>query len=357
MKAYLMLQDGTSYEGTAHGDFKETVCEIIYNTAMAGYVEMLTDPANMGQGVLMSYPLIGGAGICKEDMQSDSIKASALLVHELCEAPSNFRSEGTLNDFLKEYGIPCLSDLDTRATVRHLGQHGSMKGILTLDISNKEALLKKIEETKICPDLKEASQKEIKTYGAQNKGQSIAFLDLGTQKAVIDLFVKRDCKVTLYPADTKAETILKENPDGIYLSEGPGNPNDYKETVKEIAALKNSDIPILAVGLGHALLALSSGAVVEKMQTGQHGSNYPVVFKNENKAYLTTQNHLYAVLEQNLPKGMQVLAKNVNDDSVEAVSYDGKKILSLQFHLAEKVGPQSTDFFVDQFLELTKEAK
>ena len=113
----------------------------------------------------------------------------------------------------------------------------------------------------------------------------------------------------------------------------------------------------MAVGLGHALLALSSGAVVEKMQTGQHGSNYPVVFKNENKAYLTTQNHLYAVLEQNLPKGMQVLAKNVNDDSVEAVSYDGKKILSLQFHLAEKVGPQSTDFFVDQFLELTKEAK
>lgn len=357
MKAYLMLLDGSVFEGTAHGDFKETVCEIAYNTAMAGYVEALTDPANMGQGMLMSYPLIGGAGICKEDFESDSVKAAALLVHELCSAPSNFRSEGTLEELLKEYGVPCISDLDTRAIVRHLGREGAMKGILTADISDKEALLKKLQETEVKPSLSEASLKEVTVFGAENQGANVAFFDFGSQKSVIEQFTERDCKVTVYPADTKADEILKANPEVIFLSEGPGNPNDYMAQVEEVKALKESGISMLAVGLGHELLALAQGAKVEKMHTGHHGSNYPITVPHLGKAFLTVQNHSYAVSEENLPESIEITAHNVNDGSVEAMRIKNKPIISVQFHPAAKVGPQSTDFIYDEILDLAKEAK
>lgn len=357
MKAYLMLEDGSVYEGTAHGDFSETVCEIVYNTAMTGYVETLTDPANMGQGILMTYPLIGGAGICKADFESETLRASALLVHELCDAPSNFRSEGTLEELLTEYGVPCISDLDTRAIVKKLGDKGAMKGILTDSISDKDALLEKIAAYKEIPSLKEASVKEQKVLGKENKGKKIAFFDFGSQKSVPEMLEARGCTVTIYPADTKATEILNADPDGIVLSEGPGNPNDYEAQIHEISILKDSGVPMFGIGLGHALLALSEGAKVYKMPTGHHGSNYPVSVPGSGKAYLTTQNHLYAVSAEDLPETLEVTAHNVNDGSVEALSYKNKPIFSVQFHLTTGAGPQSTDFMFDNFLKFMEEAK
>ena len=357
MKAYVLLLDGSVYTGTAHGDFKETVCNLAYHTAMAGYVELLTDPVTMGQGLLMAYPLLGGAGVCKEDMESDKVQAAALLVHELCPAPSNFRSEDDVDTFLKEYGVPCISDLDTRAIVRHLGQKGTMKAILTDDISDKEALLAKLQATEIVPSLTEASHRQETVYGAENDGVQLAFLDFGAVRSTIAAFKDRNCKVTVYPADTKAEHILEAKPDAIVLSEGPGNPNEYTAQIAEVKTLVESGIPMLGIGLGHEFLALAAGAKVEKMQTGHHGSNYPVSVPHKQKAFLSVQNHDYAVLEEDLPKCLEIMARNVNDSSVEVMRYADKPIISVAFRPTAKVGPQSTDFVYDRILELAKEAK
>lgn len=357
MKAYLMLEDGSVYEGTAHGDFKETVCEIVFNTSMTGYVEILTDPSYAGQGVVMTYPMIGNYGISREDFESDRLQPSAFIVHELCFTPSNFRSEGCLDDLLKEYHIPCLSGIDTRAVVKKLRESGTMRGILTCDISDKDRLMKDITDFRQIKLVESVTLPEKRILGENNTGAKIALMDFGTKRNIAGSLVKRNCIVTEYPCFTTAEEIIKAKPDGIMLSNGPGDPQDCVSIIKEIKKLYDYGIPTFAICLGHQLMAIANGGETEKMKYGHRGANHPVKFINEDRTYLSCQNHGYMVNGKGLPSNAEINCINVNDKTVEGIVYHGKPCFTVQFHPEANAGPRDTSFLFDRFLKMTAEGR
>ena len=242
-----MLEDGSVYAGTAHGDFKETACEIVFNTSMTGYVEILTDPSYAGQDVVMTYPMIGNYGVCRADFESEKLQPSAFIVHELCDTPSNFRCDGTIDDLLREYHIPCLSGIDTRAVVKKLRESGTMRGVLTADIADKERLMSAIKAFKQDKLVESVTLREKTVLGENNSGAKIALMDFGTKRNIAQSLVKRGCVVTQYPAWTTAEEIIKAAPDGIMLSNGPGDPADCVGMIREIKKLYDYGIPTFAI--------------------------------------------------------------------------------------------------------------
>lgn len=357
MEAYLVLEDGSVYPGTPRGAFREAACEIVFNTSMSGYIEILSDPANIGKGVVMTYPLIGNYGVCREDFESDSLHPEALIVHELCDIPSNFRSEATLEEILKEYNIPCLADIDTRSVVQKLCEKGSMKGIVTDDISDMSRLMKAIADFKCAEPARKVGTKEIYTAGDNNTGAKIAFIDYGTRKSIVKILTDRNCRVTVFPSDTKAETILDGDFGGIFLSDGPGNPAEYDREIKEAAKLFESGKPMLAIGLGYQILALSQGAKVCEMKQGHRGVNHPVRFLENGRTFITSQNHGYAVDGDSLPEGVEVTCENVNDSSVEGISFEGKPVTAVQFTPDANKGASATVFIYNKFIEAAEGAK
>ena len=352
MSAFLVLEDGTMYEGTARGAFKETVCEIVFNTSMTGYLEILTDPSCAGQGIVMTYPIIGNYGVSREDFESIRLQPSAFIVHELCDTPSNFRCESTLEKLLIEFGIPCLAGVDTRSIVKRLRESGTMRGIVTEDISDMPRLFEKISTFKQKKLIESVSVLGKNTVGESNCGHKIALMDFGTKNSIIASFEKRGCVITKYSCQTKAQEIIDSKPDGVMLSSGPGDPADCVDIINEIKILADSGIPIFAIGLGHQLMALSQGAKTERIKSGHRGANQPVKFIKEDRTYLTSQNHGYTVASNDLPKGATVNCINVNDRTVEGLVYEGKPILTVQFYPDSSPGLYSTSFLFDNFLKM-----
>lgn len=349
MEAYLVLEDSSVYPGTPRGAFRETACEIVFNTSMSGYIEILSDPANIGKGVVMTYPLIGNYGVCREDFESDSLHPQALIVHELCDIPSNFRSEATFEEILKEYNIPCLADVDTRSVIQKLCEKGSMKGIVTDDISDMSRIMKAIADFK-CEH--KAGTKEVYTAGGDNTGAKIAFIDYGTRKSIVKILTDRNCRVTVFPACTDAETVLSGDFGGIFLSDGPGNPAEYESEIKEAAKLLESGKPMLAIGLGYQILALSQGAKVYEMKQGHRGVNHPVRFFENGRTFITSQNHGYAVCGESLPEGVEVTCENVNDSSVEGLKFESNPAAAaVQFTPDANKGASATVFIYNKFIE------
>ena len=342
-----MLENGAVFEGKAAGKFKETVCEVIFNTSMTGYVEMLSDPSNAGLGVVMTYPLIGNYGVCLEDMESDKLYPAALLVHELCDTPSNFRCEMTLEDFLVKHDIPCVTGLDNRAIVMNVRENGAMKAIITDDISDKDALLGKIKAF----ELKNA-------YNGVNEvmsvdGVKVAFIDLGARKNFVKAFADRGYAVTKF-ASLNAEEILNGGFEGVVISNGVEDHDAFADTIEEIKKLMDKNMPIFAIGLGHQLVALANGGKVEKMLHGHRGCNYPVRFNEKDKTYITAHNHGYAVTEA--PANADVLCINVNDKTIEGLKYQDKPVMTVQF-IPDTVKGPNTAFLFDDFKKLIKEGK
>ena len=342
-----MLENGAVFEGKAAGKFKETVCEVIFNTSMTGYVEMLSDPSNAGLGVVMTYPLIGNYGVCLEDMESDKLYPAALLVHELCDTPSNFRCEMTLEDFLVKHDIPCVTGLDNRAIVMNVRENGAMKAIITDDISDKDALLGKIKAF----ELKNA-------YNGVNEvvsvdGVKVAFIDLGARKNFVKAFADRGYAVTKF-ASLNAEEILNGGFEGVVISNGVEDHDTFADTIEEIKKLMDKNMPIFAIGLGHQLVALANGGKVEKMLHGHRGCNYPVRFNEKDKTYITAHNHGYAVTEA--PANADVLCINVNDKTIEGLKYQDKPVMTVQF-IPDTVKGPNTAFLFDDFKNLIKEGK
>ena len=342
-----MLENGAVFEGKAAGKFKETVCEVIFNTSMTGYVEMLSDPSNAGLGVVMTYPLIGNYGVCLEDMESDKLYPAALLVHELCDTPSNFRCEMTLEDFLVKHDIPCVTGLDNRAIVMNVRENGAMKAIITDDISDKDALLGKIKAF----ELKNA-------YNGVNEvmsvdGVKVAFIDLGARKNFVKAFADRGYAVTKF-ASLNAEEILNGGFEGVVISNGVEDHDAFADTIEEIKKLMDKNMPIFAIGLGHQLVALANGGKVEKMLHGHRGCNYPVRFNEKDKTYITAHNHGYAVTEA--PANADVLCINVNDKTIEGLKYQDKPVMTVQF-IPDTVKGPNTAFLFDDFKNLIKEGK
>lgn len=355
MKAYLILEDGSVYEGENVGALREAVSEIVFNTSMTGYLEVMTDPSYAGQAVVMTYPLIGNYGICHEDMESDRPWIDGLIVRELSEVASNFRNEDSIQNFLIKNNIPCICGIDTRDLTKRLREHGTMNGFITVDSSFVvEKILQRIKEYSVKDVVKRTSTKE--TYILPGKGKRVVLIDFGAKKNIARQLQKRGCEVIVVPCDTKAKEILKLKPDGIMLSNGPGDPKENVDIIKEIKKLYDTDIPIFAICLGHQLMALATGANTYKLRYGHRGGNHPVKDLETGRTYISSQNHGYAVDESTLDKNICVPAfVNVNDGTNEGLRYINKKIFTVQYHPEACPGPRDSSYLFDKFIKMMED--
>lgn len=395
MKAFLILEDGTVFEGVHIGVEKEIISEIVFNTSMAGYVEVLTDPSYAGQSVCMTYPLIGNYGVCREDMESERAWPDGFIVRELSRLPSNFRSDLSIQDFLEENGITGIAKIDTRALTKILREKGTMNGMITTDENYKpDEIIPKLKEYRTgkvveivtCKnkyDIK--GSRELSDNGpiagtarfsakdyAEGKrearpsivreitgqGLRIALLDLGAKSNIAKSLAARGCDVTIYPALTKAEEIIAAAPDGIMLSNGPGDPKECGGIIAEIKKLYDTDIPIFAICLGHQLMALATGADTYKMKYGHRGGNHPVMELSTGRVYISSQNHGYVVdMDKLNPEIAEPAYINVNDGTNEGLNYIGKNIFTVQFHPEACPGPQDTADLFGKFIMMIKNEK
>jgi len=351
MKAFLILEDGTVFTGTSIGSTRDMISEIVFNTSMAGYLEVLTDPSYAGQAVVMTYPLIGNYGITP-DMESLKAWPDGYIVRELSRMPSNFRCEGTIQDFLKKYDIPGIAGVDTRALTKILREKGTMNGMITTNENyDLDEVISKLKNYKVEGVVSKVTCAE--KYVLEGKGKKVALLDLGAKKNIAKSLNDRGCEVTVYPADTTAEEIIASNPDGIMLSNGPGDPAECTSIIKEIKKLYETDIPIFAICLGHQLMALATGGTTYKLKYGHRGGNHPVKDLQTGRVYISSQNHGYVVDEDKIDPNVAVPAfKNVNDGTNEGLAYVGKNIFTVQFHPEACPGPQDSGYLFDRFLEM-----
>lgn len=347
MKGKLILENGIIFEGNIFGYLEESVGEVVFNTGMTGYQEILTDPSYYGQIVTMTYPLIGNYGINLEDVESKSPKVKGFIVREKCDYPNNWRCEMDLEGYLKQNKIIGLEGIDTRALTKILRNSGTMKGIIaTKELSQSEIEQKLATFDNVDAVMKVTTEKPYTIYG---NGTHVAIMDFGIKENILCSFKQRNCKLTVFPAATSAEEILKVNPDLIFLSNGPGDPEDLQGviiTLKELIGKK----PIVGICLGHQLLALALGGKTEKLKFGHRGCNHPVKDIEENKVYITSQNHGYYVSA--LPKDMEVTHVSVNDGTIEGMKHKKLPIFSVQFHPEASPGPKDIDGIFDKFLSV-----
>ena len=354
MKAFLILEDGTVFNGTSIGSTREVISEIVFNTSMTGYLEVLTDPSYAGQAVTMTYPLIGNYGICYKDMESLKAWPDGYIVRELSRMPSNFRSEDPIQKFLIDNDIPGIAGVDTRALTKILREKGTMNGMITTNENyNLDEILPKIKEYKVLGVVDKVTCTE-KTV-LKGDGPKVALYDFGAKKNIARSLNNRGCEVTIYPAKTPAEEVLATNPVGIMLSNGPGDPKECVTEIEEIKKLYNSDVPIFAICLGHQLMALATGADTHKLKYGHRGANHPVKDLRTGKVYISSQNHGYVVDETTLnPEIARPAFENVNDKTNEGLEYIGKNIFTVQFHPEACAGPQDTAYLFDRFMDMMK---
>lgn len=392
MKAFLLLEDGTVFEGTHIGADKDVISEIVFNTSMAGYLEVLTDPSYAGQAVCMTYPLIGNYGVCREDMESRQPWPDGFIVRELSRIPSNFRSDMSLQQFLEENGVPGIAGIDTRALTRILREKGTMNGMITTNEHyNMEEIIPrlkayttgKVVEKVTCTEkytltpsavladngpvsgsavfdkeAYEAGKKEMRpsmVRSLNGKGLKVALLDFGAKANIAHSLAQRGCEVTVYPAWTKAEEIIAAAPDGIMLSNGPGDPKECTDIIAEVKKLYDTDIPIFAICLGHQLMALATGADTHKLKYGHRGGNHPVKDLATGRVYISSQNHGYVVDTDKLDPNVAVPAfVNVNDGTNEGLAYTGKNIFTVQYHPEACPGPQDSGYLFDRFIDMMR---
>lgn len=395
MRAFLILEDGTVFEGTHIGADKEVISEIVFNTSMAGYLEVLTDPSYAGQAVCMTYPLIGNYGICKDDMESGRPWPDGFIVRELSRNYSNFRADYSIQRFLEENGVPGIARIDTRALTKILREKGTMNGMITTNENYVlDEILPKLKAyttgkvvEKVTCDKKytvkgsesiedngaisgsarfdatafESGIREIKpslVRSLNGKGKRVALLDLGTKENIAYSLKIRGCDVTVYPANTPASEIIADAPDGIMLSNGPGDPKECTGIIEEIKKLYATDIPIFAICLGHQLMALATGADTYKMKYGHRGGNHPVKDLATGRVYISSQNHGYVVDTDKLdPKIATPAFINVNDGTNEGLVYTGKNIFTVQFHPEACCGPQDSGYLFDRFIKMMEVTK
>ena len=359
-KLYLILEDGTVFcgNGFGHAADEDIYGEVVFTTSMEGYIETLTDPSYTGQIVCQTFPLIGNYGVISGDFESRGVGLSAYIVKEACEEPSNFRCEKTLSAYLSENGIVGLSGIDTRALTKRVREHGVMNGVITKCGEVTEAVLKKIKAYKCENPVAKVTCRSAHTVTPDgNAAYKIALFDFGKKENMLRELIKRGCEVTVFPSDTTADEILAYAPDGVLLSNGPGDPKDNAGVVAEVGRLTEKKIPIFGICLGHQLLALSQGADTVKLKYGHRGANQPAKYAKDGRICITSQNHGYAVLSATLPEGASELFVNANDGTCEGAEYPYINAFSVQFHPEACAGPYDTEFLFDKFLELCKEVK
>ena len=372
MKAYLVLENGMVFEGRAIGcwpdsDAEAAVGELVFTTGMTGYLETLTDPSYAGQIIMQTFPMIGNYGVISQDFEGKSF-AKGYVVHELIDTPSNFRSEGKLDAFLKEQGIPGICGVDTRALTRLIRENGVMNACLyqsserKVQSANMPGLPERIREYQVKNAVAEVSTKEVLEFGpgsptsaacscAEGETLHVVLIDYGAKRNIIRCLVKRGCRVTVVPHDTTAEEILALKPDGVMLSNGPGDPAENEFEVQQIAKLVGK-LPVFGICLGHQLTALAMGGKTYKLKYGHRGANQPVT--DGKRTWITTQNHGYAVESESMKGTAQLSFRNANDQSCEGLEYPGKRCFTVQFHPEACAGPHDTEFLFDRFLRMMR---
>ena len=353
MKATLVLANGNVFSGTSIGSTDDRICEMVFNTSMTGYQEILTDPSYAGQGIVMSYPLIGNYGINSDDNESRRPWAAALVVRHQSPRGSNFRCEETLDDYLKKHDIAGIEGIDTRALTKILRNEGSMSGMVTCaEHFNVAEILKKLGEYRVEGTVELVSRTEIEECPAHGEQKyRVAVLDLGVKQNMIECLRHRGCDVTVFPYNTTAETILAGGFDGAMFTNGPGDPADNLTVIEEVKKIYDSNLPIFAVCLGHQLLALATGASTGPLDYGHRGGNHPVRDIAEKRVFITSQNHGYMVLADTVdPAIAEVSHVNINDNTVEGLRYKRANCFTVQFHPEASPGPKDTEYLFDRFI-------
>lgn len=351
----LILEDGSEYLGTGFGSGQDAVFEVVFNTSMAGYQEIVSDPSYTDQGVVMSYPLIGNYGVADEDFESKMIAPSALIVRDINDNPSNFRSTGTLSELLEESGVPGICGVDTRKLVRSIRDLGARRGILTGADRSVEEGLRLIRETPVRHDAVKRCSCAKKWYSrTSNPLYHVVAVDCGMKTNIVRMLNKNKCNVTIVPYDTGSEEILALKPDGVFLSNGPGDPTDVREVTDTLRQLRGK-VPLFGICLGHQLIALSYGARTYKLKFGHRGGNHPVRDIRTGKIEMTSQNHSYAVDEGSLAgTGLSVSHVNVLDGTVEGLYQEEDQVFSVQYHPESAPGPCDSTYLFERFTELMR---
>lgn len=344
--AILTLEDGTRFVGESFGAKHDVTGEVVFNTGMTGYQEVLTDPSYCGQIVTMTYPLIGNYGVNQSDLESAKPQVGGFIVREVCSRPSNWRSEGDLDKYLSDNNICGLCGIDTRALTRIIREKGTMRGIITQGEPMDEQIEQMHSFELNCPvDI--VTCKEKYQYCAGNP--KVAVIDLGLKQNILKSLKRRGCGVTVFPAKTKPDEILSGGFDGILLTNGPGNPKDNAEVIANLKQFIGKK-PVLGICLGHLLAALAAGADTEKLKYGHRGANHPVKDLDRDRVYITSQNHGYTIVEETIPKDVKITHRNWNDGTVEGLKYNSAGMFTVQFHPETSPGPEDTAHIFDEFV-------
>ncbi len=350
----LIMSDGSEYVGTGFGeDTGNFVCELVFNTSPVGYQEIMSDPSYTDQFVTMAYPLIGNYGINEDDYETKHPTIGGFVVRDYNDQPSNFRSGKTFSEVLKSLGIPGITGVDTREIVRKIRNTGTKKALITDAETTAEEGLKILEETVMGHDqVPRVSRPLIEKYISVNSKYHIAAIDFGMKENILRSFFNKNCSVTVFPWNAKPEDIEAVKPDGIFLSNGPGDPEDVKEAIELVKTLRGK-YPIFGICLGHQIISLACGAKTYKLKFGHRGGNHPVKNLETGKTDITSQNHSYAVDENSLEgTGLVVTHKNLLDGTVEGVKCEKDRIFSVQYHPESSPGPHDSSYLFDEFLKL-----
>ena len=374
MKAILALADGKTYEGKHFGSSDETEAEIVFNTSMSGYQEIITDPSYCGQMVVMTYPLIGNYGINPEDFESDRPYLSGFIIKELSRIQSNWRSRGSLEDFLKKNKVFGIQGIDTRSLTKRIREKGAQQAVLSKDTSNPQRLIKKARKSPglIGRDLvKEVTCKKAYDWNENEwliqNGQTqlrelgarpfkVLVYDFGVKRNILRKLTFAGCKVKVIPANTPSKEVLGANPDGIFLSNGPGDPAAVPYAIESVKNILGK-VPVFGICLGHQILSLALNGSTYKLRFGHHGGNQPVLNTKTGKVEITAQNHGFAVKENSLGEHINVSSYNLNDKTVEGIQHKTMPIFSVQYHPEASPGPQDSNYLFENFVKLMKAKK
>ncbi|MGD9569581.1 MAG: carbamoyl phosphate synthase small subunit [Sedimentibacter sp.] len=354
MKGKLILENGMIFEGDCFGNISDTVGEVVFNTGMTGYQEILTDPSYYGQIVTMTYPLIGNYGINIDDSQSESPKVKGFIIRERCLEASNFRCEFDLDTYLKKNNIMAIEGIDTRHLTKTIRNAGTMKGIITTNAIGKSDIEKYYNGFSNKKAVQEVTAKEIKTIGEGNI--HVGIMDFGIKNNIINSFLGKGCKITIFPAFTEVEKILSYNLDGVFLSNGPGDPADLSVIINNVKILIKK-VPVTGICLGVQLIALALGIETTKMKFGHRGCNHPVKNLLNGKVAITSQNHGYMIKKNSLIDDVEITHININDETIEGIRHKYLPVMGVQYHPEACPGPHDSNSIFDDFINIYKGAK